>query len=187
MTYPKTAVEILEHRPEVVPWSGKFSRLVEDRNPPAWDVTDAVNISSGDQRQAAQAIYMSIDELKRCLDAGLTIGLHTHSHRMLSRLSRKEQYEEIRRPLEFVREKLDIHPDAISYPYGIPGSWSEDTESVMEELGVRYGFTLGRTLYEPGPGTHMKRIPRFDVNDVFDRTAVSPRFESGILSATQPL
>jgi hypothetical protein len=58
----------------------------------------------GDQKKAVDDIYLTVEELKRCQDAGCIIGAHTHSHPILSRLSYEEQYREIQTSVEYLRE-----------------------------------------------------------------------------------
>jgi hypothetical protein len=121
----------------------------------------------GPQGEVVKHLYMSLDDVKRCVDWGIAIGLHTYSHPMLSRLTRTEQAREIDVPLDYFRKELGLPVETVSYPYGIRGSWNEDTKTLAASRGLRAGFTLGRKLYEPVSDTDPFEIPRYDVNDVF--------------------
>jgi peptidoglycan/xylan/chitin deacetylase (PgdA/CDA1 family) len=123
----------------------------------------------GDQAEIARHLYMSLDDLKRCRDWGFEIGLHTHSHRMLSRLSADEQRHEIQTPLDFFRDELGLDGPSMSYPYGIRGSWNDVTKKLLADCDVRVAFTLGRDIYDPVLHADLLEVPRFDVNDVFDK------------------
>lgn len=128
----------------------------------------------GSQADAARQTYMGVDELRRCHDDGITIGLHTHSHSMLSRMSGPEQEREINLPRQYFAEKLQLADMPFSYPFGVTGTWNADTKRLLGEAGIRTAYTLGRTRYNQALHTDTLEIPRFDVNDVFARDS-SPK------------
>ncbi len=123
----------------------------------------------GNQKEVVPYLYMSLDEIKRCVDENGSIGLHTNSHCMLSRLTKEEQAKELDLSLSLLRDKLGLDISTISYPYGIRGSWDEHTKSLATERGINLGFTLDREIYNTEVHTDNLEIPRFDVNDVFDK------------------
>ncbi|HYD75004.1 polysaccharide deacetylase family protein [Ramlibacter sp.] len=123
----------------------------------------------GDQAAAAASLYMSADEVKGAQDAGLRIGLHTHSHFMLGRLPAPAQEAEIARGHRYFSDLLGQAPADLSYPYGVPGTWNADTKSILSRLGIPRAYTLGREIHDPQVHGDALEIPRFDVNDVFER------------------
>lgn len=150
--------------------TGAFKRLLNVELP--YSVVDRVldrlfEAEFGSQREAVEHLYMSLDDIRRCSDKGVSIGLHTYSHCMLSRLSPAGQAEEMDASLSLFRDRLGLNIDALSYPYGIKGSWNVDTKVLASERGLRTGYTLGRVKYRPETHPDPMEIPRFDVNDVF--------------------
>lgn len=123
----------------------------------------------GRQDEAAKFIYMSADEILRARDAGVRIGLHTHSHFMLARLSQLEQEEEIVSCLEFFRSLFGEDTFDMSYPHGVAGTWNDTTKAIMERLGIPRAYTLGREIYAPSIHRDAYEIPRYDVNDIFEQ------------------
>jgi peptidoglycan/xylan/chitin deacetylase (PgdA/CDA1 family) len=123
----------------------------------------------GPEADVFDALYLSLDDLRRCQDAGIEIGLHTHSHRVLSRLSEKEQRADLQTAIDFFRERLGLADVHLAYPYGIPGSWNSDSVRVARDLGVASAVTKVRTIAKPADLQQRWEIPRFDVQDVFDR------------------
>ncbi len=121
----------------------------------------------GPQHEVVRYLYMSLDDLKRCRDDGFDIGLHSHSHKFLSRLNAAEQEREFSLPFAFFSDVLEIDITAHSYPYGIRGSWNDTTKSMLDKYGLQTAYTLGRVLYDPDLHVDPFEIPRFDVNDVF--------------------
>lgn len=132
---------------------------------------DLFEAEFGSQKEAVRHLYMSIDDLLRTVDDGIQVGLHTHSHPMLSRLSPEEQASEIDLGLDFFRSILGQEIRTISYPYGILGSWNQVTKDLLTIRHISTGFTLGRQIYDPGAQNDPLEIPRFDVNDIFNSDA----------------
>lgn len=155
--------------------TGAFKRLLNVLLP--YRVVDRIldrmfEAEFGPQRDAVKCLYLSLDDIRRCVDGGIGIGLHTYSHRMLSRLSRAEQAADMDASLALFREQLGLKIRSISYPYGIPGSWNDDSKQLARERGLDYAFTLGREVYCPQVHRDPMTIPRYDVNDVFNRRGV---------------
>jgi peptidoglycan/xylan/chitin deacetylase (PgdA/CDA1 family) len=121
----------------------------------------------GPQGEAVKALYLSVDDIKRCADKGVGIGLHTYAHRMISRLSTDAQAVDLDASLALFRDRLGLDVRSISYPYGIIGSWNDDSKRLARERGLHYGFTLGRQVYCLDRHNDAMEIPRYDVNDVF--------------------
>lgn len=149
-----------------------FKRLINVELP--FRVVDRIldrmfNVEFGPQRDAVSRLYLDLDDIKRCVDDGMGIGLHTYSHRMLSRLSNDEQAEDLDASLALFRDKLGLEVRSISYPYGIKGSWNVDSKRLAQERGLDMAFTLGRQIYHPETFSDPMEIPRYDVNDVFER------------------
>lgn len=123
----------------------------------------------GDQRAAAESLYMSADEIRSAQDGGLRIGLHTHSHFMLGRLDAAAQHEEIVRGHTYFADLLGQPLGDLSYPYGVPGTWNADSKAILSRAGIPRAYTLGREIHDPSIHSDPFEIPRFDVNDVFER------------------
>jgi peptidoglycan/xylan/chitin deacetylase (PgdA/CDA1 family) len=149
---------------------GKFKRQlnVEIPYPIVEKVLDMLfEAEFGEQAPIAEKLYLSADALQRCADYGISVGVHTHSHYMLSRLSAEKQSREISMCKFFFQDRLGIETNYISYPYGISGSWNEHTKRLSKNHGLAAGLTLGRAIYDPDTCNDPFEIPRYDANDVF--------------------
>ncbi|MEG3618581.1 polysaccharide deacetylase family protein [Magnetovibrio sp. PR-2] len=122
----------------------------------------------GDERDVSKRLYMSLDDMRRCQDDGIEIGLHTHSHRLLSRLDRAGQDEEIRVCLNYFKHHLDLKNVHIAYPFGVYGVWNEDTVDIMTDLGLRSGHALHPKSISEKELDENWAIPRYVTNDLFD-------------------
>ena len=68
-------------------------------------------------------IYCSEDELSEMIDSNMIIGSHAHSHRMLSKISDLEQYEDLIKSYNYlkkiVRQIKVIHPSINELKYDL--------------------------------------------------------------------
>ena len=71
--------------------------------------------SSGRIEEIAAKLYLSESDLRRCQDAGLEIGVHGHSHRVLSRLTEDEQRIELGTCMEYLRGTCGLTEVHASY------------------------------------------------------------------------
>jgi peptidoglycan/xylan/chitin deacetylase (PgdA/CDA1 family) len=132
----------------------------------------------GPQENAVKALYMSPDEICRARDLGVTIGLHSHSHPIMSRLESNEQEYEIKTCRDYLSDILGDQMMSFSYPSGVRGAWTNETKKILTSKGITNAYTLGRTLYDPSDLFDPLEIPRYDVNDVFHRGTASLKLGS---------
>jgi carbamoyltransferase len=123
----------------------------------------------GEDAPVAEKLYMSEPDLRRCQDAGLEIGVHGHSHRVLSRLTEDEQRADLGTCADFLRRTCGLEGVHASYPYGIDGSWNEATKRVAASLGLASATTKVRAIVKPADLRGRWELPRYDVRDVFDQ------------------
>ena len=122
----------------------------------------------GTDEEIAPKLYLSASDLRKCQDAGLEIGIHGHSHRVLSRLTEDEQRVELGTCVEALRKTCGLTELHASYPYGIDGSWNEATKRVAASLGLASASTKVRAITKPSDLKARWELPRYDVRDVFD-------------------
>jgi carbamoyltransferase len=122
----------------------------------------------GSDAEIAPKLYLSDSDLRRCQDAGLEIGVHGHSHRVLSRLTEDEQRFELGTCVDHLREVCGMREVHASYPYGIDGSWNDATKRVAAALGLASASTKVRAIVKPSDLRGRWELPRYDVRDVFD-------------------
>lgn len=123
----------------------------------------------GDEAELVDRYYMTLDQLDDCLDKGMELGLHTHSHRVMSRLDEAEQAEELDRCLEFFTNRFGLREFAFCYPYGTVGTYSPATVRLLAQRQPIYsGVTLARRPVRPEDLGGCYEVSRYDVRDVFD-------------------
>jgi len=122
----------------------------------------------GKGEEIAGRLYLSASDLRKCQDAGLEIGIHGHSHRVLSRLTEEEQRVDLGTCADALRDACGVTGAHASYPYGIDGSWNEATRRVVASLGLASASTKVRAITKPSDLKARWELPRYDVRDVFD-------------------
>jgi hypothetical protein len=80
--------------------------------------------------------------------------------------------------MEFLRGALGEERFTVAYPYGFHDL---RTKRAMKQLGALAGVTMERRMIKPGDIQARWSLPRYDVNDCFDRRSneiVYPVFAS---------
>jgi peptidoglycan/xylan/chitin deacetylase (PgdA/CDA1 family) len=133
---------------------------------PVLDALFTAVFGEGSEAAAVRETYLSVDDLKRLLDGGLELGVHTRHHRVLPRLDFDAQKREIQTGVDFLRETTGQTRFAVAYPFGFH---DDRTRKAMEELDLLAGLTMERRTIEPEDIRERWSLPRYDVNDCFDR------------------
>ena len=141
-------------------------RVPYDQVVPILDSLFEGTFGTGSEAIAVRETYMSLDELKRLLDLGFELGVHTNRHRVLPRLGFEAQKREIETGANFLTELTGETEFTVAYPYGFH---DEHTRRAVRELGMRSGLTMERRAIDDADLKERFRLPRYDVNDCFDR------------------
>ena len=114
------------------------------------------------EKEFCKEIYMSFEEMKEMMEEGMDFGGHAHTHPMLSRLTKEEQFREIRSSGEIMEKKLKQKINMFSYPYG---DFNEVTIDLLKREEYICGVTTSVGINEGG-SIDPFRIKRLDTNDL---------------------
>lgn len=116
-----------------------------------------------DELAFAEALYLSLEDVRRLADQGFDVAGHGDRHRRLGLLPEGEQRVEIERTVAFLASVLGSAPArwTMSYPYG---SRCATTLRLLEEAHCGLAFTVEPEL--AGPEEHPLELPRLDTNDL---------------------
>ena len=81
------------------------------------------------------------------------------------------QKQEIAAGADFLWEVTGLSRFAVAYPFGFH---DDRTRKAAEELGLLAGLTMERRAIEPEDIRARWTLPRYDVNDCFDRESNDP-------------
>lgn len=114
----------------------------------------------------SRELYMSLDQIKCIVNAGMHVGSHGYDHYWLGSLSKEEQEYEIRKSIEFIKNiGGDGNNWTICYPYG---NYNNETVEILKNNGCKLGFTteVATTQINQTMGDDIYKIPRLDTNDL---------------------
>ena len=69
---------------------------------------------------------------------GMIIGSHSQSHTLLSRLSYREQFKELKNSKIFLEKIIKKNIDTFCYPYGGKISYNDNTLKILKKLQVKF-------------------------------------------------
>ncbi len=85
---------------------------------------------------------MTWDQVLEAQKSGMTIGSHTHTHRVLSTLSRAEQINEFKTSKTILESRLGTSIRSVAYPVGGYDDCHVETGELAENCGYKLGFTF---------------------------------------------
>jgi len=102
-------------------------------------------------------LFIGWDQAREMADQGMSIGSHSHSHGILSKMTLEEQREELRVSRERLEEELDREVTALAIPVGGRDCFNRDTETALRETGYRAAFSFYDGV------NRMDAIQRYDI------------------------
>ncbi|MDA2983276.1 MAG: polysaccharide deacetylase family protein [Actinomycetota bacterium] len=114
------------------------------------------------QLDFAADLYMSEDEVKDLVGAGMYVGSHGYKHLWFDKENKKSQDEEIQQSLHFLKSIGAVVKNWIMcYPYG---AHNDQTLDLLTEAECAIGLTtqFGQADFRVH---HPLKLPRFDTND----------------------
>ena len=105
-------------------------------------------------------LTMTWDEARAMRAGGMTIGMHSHSHRILAKLTLEEQIAELKACRTKLEQEMGSPVVLLSYPVGTRETFNADTIAAANEVGIRAGFSFYGGTNLPGS------IDPFDIRRV---------------------
>ncbi len=85
---------------------------------------------------------MSWDDLRSLVSQGFSVGSHTHSHPVLSRIPPEAQAEEFRRSKALIESRLGTTVHTIAYPVGGYEHFNIESKGIAQECGYEAAFSF---------------------------------------------
>ncbi len=115
-----------------------------------------------EQKEFANELYLSINDIEVLINAGMYVGSHGFSHFWMNQEDLISQEKEIKLSIEFLAMMgLDISEWIMCYPYG---SYNQDTINLLTRMGCVAGLTTEVARADLS-AMHPLKLPRFDTND----------------------
>ena len=110
--------------------------------------------------------YVQVDELSQMQLSGNLVGSHTVSHPVMSKLSKREQLEEIEDSFNYLGSNLQLDLKTYCHPYGGFHSFNEETVRALVEKEVAFSFNVeSRDICDDDLTSSIQFLPRYDCNE----------------------
>lgn len=125
---------------------------------------DAIAIAAGTGRcgdHANDQLWMTWEMLREMKAAGMTIGGHSVTHPVLSRMSPQEQRHEILECGRRLADELGEPMQCFSYPVGNTSAFDAASRDSLREAGVSYAFSYygGYRRFDDWDDYDVRRVP----------------------------
>jgi peptidoglycan/xylan/chitin deacetylase (PgdA/CDA1 family) len=127
----------------------------------------------GDQAAFARSLYLNEEMIAEMGRGGMTIGYHTRSHKMLSRLDPAEQHAELADGVPWLAQLTGQRSVPFCYPWGGTGTYTADTLRILGETGYSIAFNTVRRRMVVGTDGRFE-LPRIDTRDLPPYAAEEP-------------
>jgi peptidoglycan/xylan/chitin deacetylase (PgdA/CDA1 family) len=94
-------------------------------------------------KERAERLFMSWDEARDLVSAGMGVGSHTHNHEILAKQTAAAQFEECKVSRDVLEAELGLEVSMLSYPVGGRGTFDDVTIGCVRRAGYRFAFTYG--------------------------------------------
>ena len=109
--------------------------------------------------------YLNKKEIKHLISLGMIIGSHSESHTLLSRLSYKKQFKDIKNGKIFLEKTINKNVDIFCYPYGRKNSYNSNTLKILKKLKFKLAYTVeNRNISLRDIQKKPYELPRYDCN-----------------------
>jgi peptidoglycan/xylan/chitin deacetylase (PgdA/CDA1 family) len=127
---------------------------------------------SVDPADFAENLYLTVNQAREMIDAGMSFGCHGDDHIWLGHSSTIEQRHDISRSMK-LSAALGIKPKdtAFCYPYG---SYNSATLDILRSFNCAVGFTTRLDINRMEAGSQMLELARIDAGADLPRSGNAP-------------
>ena len=86
--------------------------------------------------------YLNKKEIKYLVSLGMIIGSHSENHTLLSKLSYKKQFLELKNSKVFLEKIINKKVDTFCYPYGKKLSYNYHTLKILKQLKYKLAYSI---------------------------------------------
>jgi len=110
--------------------------------------------------RADPPLFLDWNQAREMAAGGMSIGSHTHSHRILSKLSAAEQTEELAQSRDVLEREITRPVESLAIPVGLRNSFNSDTEQALSAARYRVAFSFY------GGVNRLQDLQRFDIKRI---------------------
>lgn len=94
--------------------------------------------------------FLNWDEAREMQSAGMSIGSHTHTHPILSKLSLAAQLSELKTSRDILTKQMGQEITSLAYPVGSLTAFHQDTMRAAAEAGYQTAYSFYGGVNTPG-------------------------------------
>lgn len=111
----------------------------------------------------SKPLFITWDQVRDLVAGGVACQPHTHTHPIMTRISKEQVYDELRTSKTLIEQETDQQAIAFAYPNGMVGDFDETTFDVLRDLDYKVAFTL---LSGPTSFAMVKQYP-YQIKRIF--------------------
>lgn len=119
-----------------------------------------------DEKECIRKFYLSESNIVQMIEAGMSVGLHGHSHTPFAQLEYNDIYRELSLSIQWYKKLTGVNPIFISYPFGDLNSVNNLSLSAVTSSGLQYGFLAVNT-----DNTNALTLSRLDCVELTNKIA----------------
>lgn len=112
-------------------------------------------------------LFVQWEHLATLAQNGISIGAHSHTHRILSSLKSDELTYELTESKRLLEDYLKIPVKSLSYPVGGESTYNNTMFKLLDDIGYQVGFTF-RRMVDRNIKTHKFELGRLSIDRAFD-------------------
>ena len=120
-----------------------------------------------DEASFSKELYMNWNEMVEMKNNGMGFGSHSHTHPFLSKITEKEQYDEIIKSKSILESRLKCEISSFCYPYGRFDEFNDYTIIALKKIGFKCGLTAEHGIYKNQNPFKLLRIDTNCVGELF--------------------
>ncbi|XQW85344.1 polysaccharide deacetylase family protein [Thalassotalea piscium] len=117
--------------------------------------------------ELTENLFMKWEHLSELEKNGISIGAHSHTHRILSSLTNEDLIYELTESKELLEKYLGKSVASLSYPVGGESSYHSSMFKLLDDIGYQVGFTF-RNLVNRETKNKNYEIGRLSIDRAFD-------------------
>ena len=98
---------------------------------------ETLEINNNPEGNREERVMLNWDEVRKMARNGITIGSHSHTHPILSRMPIQKAKEEILESKKIIEENLSIKVKHFAFPNGKQDDFNEELRTIVRRLVLK--------------------------------------------------
>jgi peptidoglycan/xylan/chitin deacetylase (PgdA/CDA1 family) len=118
--------------------------------------------------ELSENLFVQWEHLKELSQNGMSIGAHSHTHRILSSLKTEDLIYELTESKRLLENYIEKPIESLSYPVGGESTYNNTMFNLLDDLGYQVGFTF-RSMVTRNIKSHKFELGRLSIDRAFNK------------------